>query len=100
MPLQFYTDKDGKRKSRYVPPKKKLSRTEMLRKRQASFGAGGKFEDNYIRNLFGGAGNRLDRAQDERQLARLKEFPEVQSDRFRNLQARRMRNERDAPQGS
>ena len=98
MPLEFFTDKDGKRKSRYVPPKRELSRTERLRKRQASFGAGGKFENNFLRNLFGGAGNRIDKAQDARQLERLKEFPEVQSDRFRNLQARRMRDERDAPQ--
>jgi len=88
MPLVF---KKGKIQG-YRKPEKKLTKSQEIRRRNASYGSGGKFENNFVRSALGGAGNRIDRAQDERQLRNLKEFPEVQSDRFRNVQ----KNIRDA----
>jgi len=88
MPLVF---KKGKIQG-YRKPEKKLSKSQELRRRNASYGSGGKFENNFVRSSLGGAGNRVDKARDERQLRNLREFPEVQSDRFRNVQ----KNIRDA----
>ena len=88
MPLVF---KKGKIQG-YRKPEKKLSKSQELRRRNASYGSGGKFENNFVRSGLGGAGNRVDKARDERQLRNLREFPEVQSDRFRNVD----KNIRDA----
>ena len=87
MPLVFSRDpKTGKKTSRYVAPKPKLSRREQRERRAAAYGTGGRFEDNFMRRLFGGAGNRLDQRDDARQIERLKKYPEQASERYRQVQ--------------
>jgi hypothetical protein len=87
MPLVFSKDpKTGKKTSRYVAPKPKLSRREQREQRAAAYGTGGKFEDNFMRRLFGGAGNRLDQRDDARQIERLKKYPEQAGERYRQVQ--------------
>lgn len=87
MPLVFSRDpKTGKKTSRYVAPKPKLSRREQREQRAAAYGTGGRFEDNFMRRLFGGAGNRLDQRDDARQIERLKKYPEQAGERYRQVQ--------------
>jgi hypothetical protein len=73
-------------RDRYVAPKPKLSRREQREQRAAAYGTGGKFEDNFMRKLFGGAGNRLDQRDDARQIERLKKYPEQAGERYRQVQ--------------
>lgn len=85
MPLVFSKDpKTGKKTSRYVPPKPKLSRREEREQRAAAYGTGGKFENNIFRGLSRSLG--IDRRDDEKQIARLKKYPEQASERYRQVQ--------------
>ena len=97
MPLEFFRDKDGKKKSRYITPSESRRREqEREERRRTAEGSGGVGEDtNYVRrlfNVFGNAGTRLDKMVDQDQLERLKKFPDLQSPRFKNVQ----KNRRDA----
>lgn len=85
MPLVFSKDpKTGKKTSRYVAPKPKLSRREQREQRAAAYGTGGKFENNIFRGLSRSLG--IDKRDDEKQIARLKKYPEQASERYRQVQ--------------
>jgi len=85
MPLVFSKDpKTGKKTSRYVPPKPKLSRREQREQRAAAYGTGGRYENNIFRGLSRGLG--IDKRDDEKQIARLKKYPEQASERYRQVQ--------------
>lgn len=85
MPLVFSRDpKTGKKTSRYVAPKPKLSRREQREQRAAAYGTGGKFENNIFRGLSRSLG--IDRRDDEKQIARLKKYPEQAGERYRQVQ--------------
>ena len=118
MPLQFFTDKNGNRKSRYVAPstnfkksskrpkrlsledigmetptRPRLSDDEKEERRKAAFNRGGKFENNFFKNaLPSSVSNFLYNLDERNQLNRLNQFPEQRSDRFANVQ----QNIRDA----